>query len=52
MGSKVAERPYTGFTVNVQGSVNVAEAVWLLSLKRLIFMSSIGVLALHHCVMV
>ncbi len=27
IGKKVAEHPYTGFTVNVQGSVHVAEAV-------------------------
>ena len=27
IGKKVAEHPFTGFTVNVQGSVHVAEAV-------------------------
>lgn len=43
IGKKVAEHPYTGFTVNVQGSVHVAEAVRVLKLKRLIFLSSFGV---------
>lgn len=43
IGKKVAEQPYTGFTVNVQGSVNVAEAVRILSLKRLVFLSTFGI---------
>jgi UDP-glucose 4-epimerase len=43
IGKKVAEHPYTGFTVNVQGSVHVAEAMRVLKLKRLIFLSSFGV---------
>lgn len=43
IGKKVSERPYTGFTVNVQGSVLVAEAVRILNLKRLVFMSSFAV---------
>ena len=43
IGKKVAEHPFTGFTVNVQGSVHVAEAVRVLELKRLIFLSSFGV---------
>jgi len=42
IGKKAAEQPYTGFTVNVQGSVHVAEAVSLLKVKRLIFLSSFG----------
>ena len=43
IGKKVAEHPFTGFTVNVQGSVHVAEAVRVLELRRLIFLSSFGV---------
>jgi nucleoside-diphosphate-sugar epimerase len=43
IGKKVAEHPYTGFAVNVQGSVHVAEAVRVLQLKRLIFLSSFAV---------
>ena len=42
IGKKVAERPYTGFSVNVQGSMHVAEAVRVLEVKRLIFVSSFG----------
>ncbi|MBI3015596.1 MAG: NAD(P)-dependent oxidoreductase [Candidatus Tectomicrobia bacterium] len=42
IGKKVSEHPYTGFTVNVQGSVHVAEAVSLLKVRRLVFLSSFG----------
>ncbi len=42
IGGKVADHPYTGFMVNVQGSMHVAEAVRVLKVKRLVFMSSFG----------
>ena len=42
IGKKVAEHPYTGFTVNVQGSMNVAEVVRVMEVKRLVFISSFG----------
>lgn len=42
IGRKVSERPYTGFTVNVQGSVHVAEAAGMLKVRRLVFLSSFG----------
>ena len=40
IGSKVAENPYTGVTVNVQGAVHALEAVAVLKLKKLIYLSS------------
>src|SRR5574340_78549 len=43
IGKKVAERPYTGFMVNIQGTMHVAEAVRVLKLKRLVFVSTFGV---------
>ncbi len=43
IGKKVEEQPYTGFTVNVQGTVHVAEAVRVLNVKRLVFVSTFGV---------
>jgi len=42
IGKKVSEHPYTGYAVNVQGSVHVAEAVGLLKVKRVVFLSSFG----------
>ncbi len=43
IGKKVEERPYTGFTVNVQGTMHVAEAVRVLKAKRVVFVSTFGV---------
>lgn len=40
IGSKVAQNPYTGVTVNVQGAVHVLEAVAVLKLKKFIYLSS------------
>ncbi len=40
IGSRVAENPYTGIAVNVQGTVHVLEAVAVLKLKRFIYVSS------------
>ncbi len=43
IGKKVAERAYTGITVNVLGTMHVAEAVRLMKVKRLVFVSTFGV---------
>ncbi len=43
IGKKVAERPYTGIAVNVLGTMHVAEAVHIMKVKRLIFVSTFGV---------
>lgn len=42
IGSNVSAQPFTGFDVNVQGSVHVAEAVSLLKLRRLVYLSTFG----------
>lgn len=42
IGKKVSEHPYTGFTVNVQGSVHVAEAAGMHGVRRVVFLSSFG----------
>lgn len=43
IGKKAAEHPSTGFAVNVQGTFHVAEAVRLMQVRRLVFLSSFGV---------
>ncbi|PZC44666.1 MAG: Nucleoside-diphosphate-sugar epimerase [Chloroflexi bacterium] len=43
IGGKVASPVYTGFQVNIQGTINVAEAVRLTGVKRLVHMSTFGV---------
>jgi nucleoside-diphosphate-sugar epimerase len=43
IGPRVAESLYTGFNVNVVGTMNVAEAVRLTGVKRLVHVSTFGV---------
>jgi nucleoside-diphosphate-sugar epimerase len=43
IGSRVAESLYTGFHINVLGTMNVAEAVRLTGIKRLVHISTFGV---------
>ncbi|MEX0806955.1 MAG: NAD(P)-dependent oxidoreductase [Candidatus Binatia bacterium] len=43
IGSRVAESLYTGFQINVVGTMNVAEAVRLTGVKRLVHISTFGV---------
>jgi nucleoside-diphosphate-sugar epimerase len=42
IGARVAEPLYTGLQINVMGTVNVAEAVRLTGVKRLIHISTLG----------
>ncbi len=42
IGGRVAESLYTGLQINVQGTINVAEAVRLTGVKRLIHISTFG----------
>jgi len=48
IAKKAAEHPYTGFSINVGGSVNVAEVVRLAKAKRLVFLSSFGAYNWQH----
>jgi nucleoside-diphosphate-sugar epimerase len=43
IGPRVAESLYTGFHINVVGTMNVAEAVRLTGVKRLVHISTFGV---------
>src|SRR5687768_18261019 len=43
IGSRVAESLYTGFHINVVGTMNVAEAVRLIGVKRMVHISTFGV---------
>ena len=43
IGSKVAQPIYTGMQINVMGTINVAEAVRLTGVKRLVQISTFGV---------
>jgi nucleoside-diphosphate-sugar epimerase len=43
IGPRVAESLYTGFHINVVGTMNVAEAVRLTGVKRLVHVSTFGV---------
>lgn len=43
IGSRVAESLYTGFHINVVGTMNVAEAVRLTGVKRMVHISTFGV---------
>jgi len=43
IGPRVAESLYTGFNINVVGTMNVAEAVRLTGVKRLVHISTFGV---------
>ena len=43
IGGKVASPIYTGLQINIQGTINVAEAVRLTGVKRLVHMSTFGV---------
>ena len=43
IGSRVAEALYTGFHINVVGTMNVAEAVRLTGAKRMVHISTFGV---------
>lgn len=43
IGGRVAESLYNGFTINVVGTMNVAEAVRLSGVKRLLHISTFGV---------
>jgi nucleoside-diphosphate-sugar epimerase len=43
IGGKVAQPIYTGMQINVMGTINVAEAVRLTGVKRLILISTFGV---------
>src|ERR1043166_1468706 len=43
IGPRVAESLYTGFQINVVGTMNVAEAVRLTGVKRLVHISTFGV---------
>ncbi len=40
IGSRVAENPYTGIAINVQGTVNLLESAVVLKLERFIYVSS------------
>lgn len=48
IGSRVAENPYTGFTINVQGTVHALEAAGVLKLDRFIYVSSRAVYDRSH----
>lgn len=48
IGSRVAESLYTGFHINVVGTMNVAEAVRLTGVKRLVHISTFGVYDWRH----
>ena len=43
IGGRVAEALYTGLQINVMGTINVAEAVRLTGVKRLVLISTMGV---------
>src|SRR5262245_1692281 len=43
IGGKVAQPVYTGMQINVMGTINVAEAVRLTGVKRLVLISTLGV---------
>ncbi len=43
IGSRVAESLYTGFQINVLGTIHVAEAVRIAGVKRLVHISTFGV---------
>lgn len=43
IGPKVAERPYTGLSINVGGAIAVAEASRLSGVRRIVFASSFAV---------
>lgn len=43
IGGRVAEALYTGLQINVMGTINVAEAVRLTGVKRLVHISTMGV---------
>ena len=43
IGGKVAQPVYTGMQINVMGTINVAEAVRLAGVKRLVLISTLGV---------
>jgi UDP-glucose 4-epimerase len=43
IGGKVANPIYTGFQINIMGTINVAEAVRLTGVKRLVQISSVGI---------
>jgi UDP-glucose 4-epimerase len=43
IGGKVADPIYTGFQINIMGTINVAEAVRLTGVKRLVQISSVGI---------
>lgn len=43
IGGRVAEALYTGMQINVMGTINVAEAVRLTGVKRLVHISTFGV---------
>jgi UDP-glucose 4-epimerase len=43
IGGKVANPIYTGFQINIMGTINVAEAVRLTGVKRLVQISTVGI---------
>jgi UDP-glucose 4-epimerase len=43
IGARVMESLYTGFQINVMGTINVAEAVRIAGVKRLVHISTFGV---------
>ena len=43
VGTKVADAPYTGVSINVMGTINVLEAVRLAGVRRLVHISSLSV---------
>jgi nucleoside-diphosphate-sugar epimerase len=43
IGGKVANPIYTGFQINLMGTINVAEAVRLTGVKRLVQISTVGI---------
>lgn len=43
IGGRVAESLYTGLQINVMGTINVAEAVRLTGVKRMVHISTLGV---------
>jgi UDP-glucose 4-epimerase len=43
IGGKVADPIYTGFQINIMGTINVAEAVRLTGIKRLVQISTVGI---------
>jgi len=42
LSTEIKERPFSGFKVNVEGTVNILEASRILGVKKLIFVSSIS----------